>query len=603
MEKKNRRKMKTDKIEKFIPGVKWINGYSMQFAISDLIAGITVGLTILPQALAYSTLAGLEPQYGLYSSFIGGFIYALVGGCPEVNIGPTALLALMTSRHTGLGARSGPDYAILLCLLAGIVEFLMACLKLGALVDLISLPVTVGFTSATAVIIGTSQIKGLLGLKGGSGASFLDTIGSVFSNIDKVRIPDFTLGIASIIVLLALRKLKSFSFDSNKKVYKIINGCIWTISTARNALLVLITSCIAYSAQQSGPQPFILTGSVKSGFPRIGLPNFETDIPGANGTLVHQTFPDMVAELGPSIVVVPIIAVLGNVAISKAFGGAGLNPTKELIALSLSNIVGSLFSSFPVTGSFSRSAVNHASGVRTPIGGIYTGVLVLLAVGILTPYFHYIPKAALSAVIISAVIFMIEYEVVKPLWKCSRRELLPGAVTFILSLCLGVEIGLSAGVATDLAFLIHRSARPILSVAKSQTHSGLEYVLISPKHSLIYFPAIEWVRSGVSKAVREYGMIPVVMDCRNLNEFDFTAARGMGSLSKDLSAMGVRFFLLGAGSAIKMVLKEATGDSICTLETVDELESFAPNGDDNELKEVVAPLLKNRNNHKAEKRK
>ena len=164
---------------------------------------------------------------------------------------------------------------------------------------------------------------------------------------------------------------------------------------------------------------------------------------------------------------VPIIAVLGNVAISKAFGGSGIDATRELVALSLSNILGSFVSSIPVTGSFSRSAVNHASGVRTPIGGIYTGALVLLALGLLTPYFQYIPRAALSAVIISAVIFMIEYEVLRPLWRCSRRELLTVSLTLILSLCIGVEIGLLAGVATDVAFLVHRTARPALTVERS----------------------------------------------------------------------------------------------------------------------------------------
>lgn len=146
-------------VEKWVPGARWLRGYTAQFFISDLIAGVTVGLTVLPQGLAYSTLAGLEPQYGLYSAFIGGVVYALLGGCREVTIGPTALLALMTSRHTGLGGVSGPHLAILLCFISGIVELLMALLKLGALVDLISLPVTVGFTSATALIIGASQLK------------------------------------------------------------------------------------------------------------------------------------------------------------------------------------------------------------------------------------------------------------------------------------------------------------------------------------------------------------------------------------------------------------------------------------------------------------
>lgn len=185
-----------------------------------------------------------------------------------------------------------------------------------------------------------------------------------------------------------------------------------------------------------------------------------------------------------------MIAVLGNVAISKAFGGSGIDATQELVALSLANVFGSFVSSIPVTGSFSRSAVNHASGVKTPYGGLYTskynlgdlsnnldlndertnsiiGALVLLALGVLTPYFRYIPKAALSAVIISAVVFMIEYEVVKPLWRCNKRELLTGSVTFILSLIVGVEMGLLAGVVTDVAFVVQRAARPGLSINKT----------------------------------------------------------------------------------------------------------------------------------------
>lgn len=151
--------MGLSQVEKFLPGARWLRGYTAQFFVSDLIAGVTVGLTVLPQGLAYATLAGLEPQYGLYSAFVGGVVYAMLGGCREVTIGPTALLALMTSRHTGLGGTSGPQLAILLCFLSGVVELIMALLKLGALVDLISLPVTVGFTSATALIIGASQLK------------------------------------------------------------------------------------------------------------------------------------------------------------------------------------------------------------------------------------------------------------------------------------------------------------------------------------------------------------------------------------------------------------------------------------------------------------
>jgi solute carrier family 26 (sodium-independent sulfate anion transporter), member 11 len=239
---------------------------------------------------------------------------------------------------------------------------------------------------------------------------------------------------------------------------------MWLTATSRNALLVFCTSFGAYYAQQMGKKPFILTGTVKSGLPAIALPPFSTTVLASNGTIVEMDFVGMISELGSTIALLPVIAVLGNVAISKAFGGTGIDATKELAALSLSNICGSFVSSIPVTGSFSRSAVNHASGVRTPIGGIYTGALVLLALGLLTPYFQYIPRAALSAVIISAVIFMIEYEIVQPLWRCNRRALFPGVLTLVLSLWVGVEIGLLAGVTADVAFLVHRAARPALCV-------------------------------------------------------------------------------------------------------------------------------------------
>ncbi|EDW30318.1 GL17958 [Drosophila persimilis] len=584
---------------RLFPGLKWLHGYTGQDAVADMIAGVTVGLTVLPQGLAYATLAGLEPQYGLYSAFVGGIVYALLGSCRQVTIGPTALLALMTSRHTGFGLGSGPAYAILLCLISGVVEMGMAVLKLGALVDLISLPVTVGFTSATAVIIGTSQLKGLLGLRGGSGSDFINTMRSVLGNLSQVRRGDVTLGLVSITVLLLLRKLKDVKFAGrvrSLRAQQLISGTIWVIATGRNALVVLVTSVLAYSTcKQMDTCPYILTGKVKSGLPNITLPKFETTILDKNGTELTQNFEQMVSELGPSMLILPIIAVLGNVAISKAFGGAGLSATRELVALSMSNICGAFCSSMPVTGSFSRSAVNHASGVRTPLGGCYTSVLVLLALGLLAPYFQYIPKAALSAVIISAVIFMIEFEVIRPLWRCSRRELLPGAITFVMSLAVGVEIGLLLGVGADVAFLVYRAARPVLSVSKLQTINGINYILIRPKHSSLYFPAIEWVRSGISKALTTHGTAPVVLDCAHVHDFDFTAARGMGSLHKELAKANVPLFLMSAHKDIGVILKESTSIDFPTIDCPDDLECILEQTPDYELHlQIAAPLVESR---------
>ncbi|XP_058058472.1 sodium-independent sulfate anion transporter isoform X1 [Anopheles bellator] len=582
-------------MERIIPGSRWLRGYTVQFAVADLIAGITVGLTVLPQGLAYATLAGLPPQYGLYSAFIGGFVYAMIGSCREVTIGPTALLSLMTSRHTSLGTGPVPEFAILLCFLSGVVELLMAVLRLGALVDLISLPVTVGFTSATALIIVASQLKALLGIGGKSKSDFVSTLRYVIDKISDIRLADTILGIGSIVVLLALRKLKDIKTPSDAtRGRKIVGLACWLIATSRNALIVVATSCLAYYFEQGGENPFILTGTVKSGLPAFRLPSFRIKFPTSGGPLEYG-YSNVLAELGSSIILVPIIAVLGNVAISKAFGGSGISPTRELVSLSLSNIFGSFFGSMPVTGSFSRSAVNHASGVKTPLGGIYTGALVLLALGVLTSYFQYIPKAALSAVIISAVIFMVEYEVVQPLWRCSKRELIPGAITFLLSLALGVEIGLLVGVLADLAFVVYRTARPVVSVNVENTAFGTQYISIRPTQPFIYFPAVEWVRNVTSKAIKQHGNIPVVFDCRLVNDFDYTAATGLQMLRKELEKKQIPLIVYGSSSEVHKLLQETLKSSLLEVANDEELQKvlhdLSTEEGKHELREVGIPLL------------
>lgn len=170
---------------------------------------------------------------------------------------------------------------------------------------------------------------------------------------------------------------------------RILSKTIWMLSTARNAIIVIICSVIAYNMNTSeSNNPFILTGKVRSGLPSFGSPPFSTQV--NNHTI---SFMEMCSELGTSIVLVPIIGVLGNVAIAKAFANGGkIDATQELLTLGICNLLGSCASAMPVTGSFSRSAVNHASGVKTPMGGLYTGVLILLALSLLTPYFYFIPK-------------------------------------------------------------------------------------------------------------------------------------------------------------------------------------------------------------------
>ncbi|CAG5101314.1 Similar to Slc26a11: Sodium-independent sulfate anion transporter (Mus musculus) [Cotesia congregata] len=546
-------KMNREKLKNFlfkrVPILSWLPKYDSEKAVSDAIAGITVGLTVMPQGLAYATLAGLEPQYGLYSAFMGAIVYVIFGSCKDITIGPTALMAIMT--HEYVQGKSA-DFAVLLAFLAGCIQLVMACLHLDVLIDFISIPVTVGFTSATSVIIVASQLKGILGLKITS-SGFIDTLHKVFSNIGDTNPWDAGMSFICIFFLVLLRKMKDIKWCSRvekpSKERKILAKVIWLVSTARNAIVVVICSTIAYkmNSTESG-SPFVLTGPVKSGLPSFSLPPFSTRMNDQN-----LNFIDMCTELGPAIFLVPIIGVLGNVAIAKAFAnGASVDATQELLTLGLCNVLGSCASAMPVTGSFSRSAVNHASGVKTPMAGLYT--------------------ASLAAVIISAVIYMIEYEVVKLMWKSSKKDLIPMFATFFLCLVIGVEYGILVGVGINLMFLLYPSARPTIHVEKCVTDSGTDYLLVIPGNSL-YFPAVDFIKQFVDHAgIREgSSQLPVVVDCRYVLGADFTAAKGIAALIGEFNTRKQGLYFFNPRSDVVAVLRGACGEDFQHVSTQEEL--------------------------------
>ncbi|KAG5332922.1 S2611 protein, partial [Acromyrmex charruanus] len=523
---------------KRIPILMWLPNYRKEYVVSDLVAGITVGLTVIPQAIAYANVAGLPLQYGLYSSFMACFVYTIFGSWKDVPVGPTAIAAILT-RETLQKAHLGPDFAILLCFVSGCVSLLMGILQLGFLLDFISGPVSVGFTSAASIIIATSQVKDILGLKV-SGTKFVQVWQSIFEHIGETRRWDTTLGIVCIIVLLLLRKVKDLPVvPKNTKVpsrlQQVITKSFWLISTARNIIIVILCAVMCWLLEKHlGESPVILTGHVKQGLPEFRLPPFEAQV--GNET---YTFIDMISALGTGCLVVPMLSLLETISIAKVFSeGKSVDATQEMLALGACNVVSSFVSSMPVSGGLSRGAVNHSSGVKTTLGGVYTGLLVLISLQFLTPYLYYIPKAALAAVIIAAVVFMVEFQVVKPMWRSKKIDLIPAITTFLCCLFIRLELGIVIGIGINLLFLLYASARPTLRVHKATSISGCEYLVITPDRSLV-FPSVEYVRAVISKqGLREGTAVPVVIDSTHIQAADFTAARGIKTLIKDFTKRG-----------------------------------------------------------------
>ncbi|XP_020291039.1 sodium-independent sulfate anion transporter-like [Pseudomyrmex gracilis] len=523
---------------KRIPILTWLPNYRRDYIVSDLVAGITVGLTVIPQAIAYANVAGLPLQYGLYSSFMACFVYTILGSWKDVPVGPTAIAAILT-RETLQKAHLGPDFAVLLCFISGCVSLLMGILQLGFLLDFISGPVSVGFTSAASIIIATSQVKDILGIKV-TGTKFVQVWQNIFEHIRETRCWDTILGIVCIIILLLLRKVKDWLIvPKNTKVpsqlQQVIAKLVWLISTARNIIIVIVCAVMCWLLEEHlGESPVILTGHVKQGLPEVRLPPFESHV--GNDT---YTFIDMISALGTGCLVVPMLSLLETISIAKVFSdGKSIDATQEMLALGACNVVSSFVSSMPVSGGLSRGAVNHSSGVKTTLGGIYTGLLVLISLQFLTPYLYYIPKAALAAVIIAAVVFTVEFQVVKPMWRSKKIDLIPAVTTFLCCLFIRLELGIVIGIGINLLFLLYASARPTLRVHKATSISGYEYLVITPDRSLV-FPSVEYVRAVISKqGLREGINVPVVIDSTHIQAADFTAAKGIKTLIEDFAKRG-----------------------------------------------------------------
>ncbi|CAH1273375.1 SLC26A11 [Branchiostoma lanceolatum] len=513
-------------LKKRLPIVDWLPKYNLEKFQGDLIAGLTVGLTVVPQGLAYAAVAELPLQHGLYSAFMGCFIYCVLGTSKDITLGPTALMSLMMAEY----AEGQPAIAIALCLFTGLIQFVMGILRLGFLLNFMAVPVNSGFVTAAAIIIGCGQLKLILGLKDVR-KPFIWNIYDTCRKIPETNHWDLILGLISFITLLILKFIKDRDWDKNRdpnvpltRVQRVGRKAIWLVGTARNAIIVLVTTIFAGILYAYNIRPFTMTKEVPPGFPPVRPPSFSYQH--GNHTVEGEEF---FTHLGAGVAVIPMIGLLENIAIAKAFASKNrytIDATQELFALGIANTVSCFFGSYPVTGSFSRTAVNSASGVMTPLGTIFTGTLVILAMLFVTPYFMYIPSAALGAVIIASVINMVEFEHITEQWRVHKPDVFVWVVTFFCVLFLGIEYGILAGVGVALALLLYNTAKPATKVEYTNSYPEIGIVRLD---SGLYFPASDSIKATLHGAgLNEEPYKPVIMDLTHLSHLDFSVVRALG---------------------------------------------------------------------------
>ncbi|XP_051015134.1 LOW QUALITY PROTEIN: sodium-independent sulfate anion transporter [Acomys russatus] len=576
-------------LQRRLPILAWLPAYSLHWLRMDFIAGLSVGLTVIPQALAYAEVAGLPPQYGLYSAFTGCFVYLFLGTSRDVTLGPTAVMSLLVSLYTF----REPAYAVLLAFLSGCVQLAMGLLHLGFLLDFISCPVIKGFTSAATITIGFGQIKNLLGLRNIPRQFFLQVY-HTFLHIGETRVGDAVLGLACVVLLLVLKVTHKHTPPPHPETpfgVKFSRGLVWTVTTARNALVVSSAALIAYSFEVTGHHPFVLTGKIAEGLPPVQTPPFSVTTD--NKTI---SFSQMVQDMGPGLAVVPLMGLLESIAVAKSFASQNnyrIDANQELLAIGLTNVLGSFVSSYPVTGSFGRTAVNAQSGVCTPAGGLVTGVLVLLSLDYLTSLFYYIPKSALAAVIITAVAPLFDVAIFRRLWRIKRLDLLPLCVTFLLSFW-EIQYGILAGTLVSLLLLLHSVARPKTQVSEGQ-------ILVLQPASGLHFPAIDALREAIlNRALEASPARHTVLECTHVSSIDYTVVAGLGELLEDFQQRGVSLAFVGLQVPVLRTLLAADLKGFRYFSTLDEAEKFLQQGPGTEAYNVhedsvpehkVSPLM------------
>lgn len=443
-----------DWIGTFLPCWRWLKSYrGRSKLLNDWIAGLTVGVMVIPQGMSYAKLAGLPVQYGLYSALMPVYAYALFGSSRQLAVGPVSIVSLLLS--TGLGdllAKEGlstdaSNYqstynrlAVQATFLVGVVTLALGIVRLGFLTIFLSHAVISGFTTGAAVIIAITQVKYILGYNIPRSDLLQDNLKWIFQNIRQFNYQVFLMGISAIAVLLGMKWL-------GKKYPRI------KFVRALGPLTVTILGIITSAAANLKAKGWSLVGTIPSGFP---------------SPTVNQWSP--IPDLGRMFVVVIGIVIIGfmeSISIGKQLAAKHkyeINSSDELIGLGMANFIGAMFSSYPVTGSFSRSAVNHDSGAESGLSGMVTATLVALVLLFLTPIFQILPNCILGAIVIAAVYSIMDFPEAWYLWKVHKFDFLVWMLAFVFTMFLGVEIGLGVSVGVSILLVIYEAAYPHTAV-------------------------------------------------------------------------------------------------------------------------------------------
>ena len=525
-------------IKKIIPILEWLPKYNTSLFKGDVLAGITVGIILIPQGIAYALIAGLPPIYGLYCALVPQVMYVIFGSSRQVAIGPVAMDSLIVATGVSTLALAGSDsyisIAILLALMVGTIQFIMGVFRLGFIVNFLSKPVITGFSSAIALIIGCNQFRNLLGVDFIQSDQIQYVIEDVLLQITNYNFHTTIIGFFSVAIIVIFRKI-------NIRI--------------PNALIVVVLGILIMKYFGKSFNDVSIIKEIPSGLPSFGIPDVDLD---------------QIRELLPIAFTLVMVGYLETISIGKSLEAKQdeylVRPNQELIALGLSNIVGSLFKAYPSTSSFSRSAINQESGAKTGMAALISVLMVILTLLFLTPLFYYLPKTVLAAIIIVAVFGLVNFKEAIFLWKANHLDFWLLLATFLATLLLGIEFGIIVGVGLSLIVLIFRTSRPYVAELGKVPNSNFyrnknrfEEVIIESDILIFRFDAqlfyanSSYFRAKLAKMVHKKGtaLKLIVLDAESVNRVDSTGVEMLKERIKYYQKKGITFFFVGVKGPVR----------------------------------------------------
>jgi len=510
-------------IKSILPILDWLPNYNKQHFKGDLNAGLTVGIMLIPQGMAYAMLAGLPPIFGLYAAIVLQLVYAIFGTSRQLGVGPVAidslLVAVSISQFAQAETAQYINLAVLLALMVGLIQILMSFLKLGVLVNFLSHPVISGFTSAAAIIISVSQLKHLMGIDLEQGQLYA-VLWEALQSVNQINLYTLAIGLSGMVLIVAAKRFTP---------------------AIPAPLIVVIVGILVVWGFGLDQQGVLIVKEIPKGLPTPQSPSLLFDF-GA------------IQKLLPSAITLALIAFMEATAISKAMHARHndykLDPNQELLALGMANTVGSFFQSFPGTGGFSRSAVNDQAGAKTNLAAIISACFVVLTLLFLTPLFYYLPKAVLASIIMVAVFKLISIQDALHLWNTGhKRDFFILIATFIATLVIGIQKGLLVGVSLSIIGTLYDTLYP--NIVLNDLLEIPENALIIRFEEQLYFANSNHFKEKMEAILQEKinpkntaSIDYAILDGTHIHQIDSTGEKALESMIHLYQQKGISLALV-----------------------------------------------------------